>query len=78
MSPVLRHIIGVSPVSTLINGLGRYNGGPESDLALVSVEYGKDTGCGSLGCLANLHSNFLSTDTTSLSLKQMTYLLSHS
>ncbi|KAG1872898.1 laccase [Suillus subalutaceus] len=41
VSPVLRHIIGISPDSTLINGLGRYNGGPESELAVVNVEYGK-------------------------------------
>lgn len=41
MSTILRYIIGVSPDSTLINGLGRYVGGPESELALVNVEYGK-------------------------------------
>lgn len=34
-------MIGVNPVSTLINGLGRYTGGPSSDLAVINVEYGK-------------------------------------
>ncbi|KAG1814195.1 laccase [Suillus variegatus] len=41
VSTILRYIIGVSPDSTLINGLGRYVGGPESELAVVNVEYGK-------------------------------------
>ncbi|KAF9232456.1 laccase [Melanogaster broomeanus] len=41
VSPVLNHIIGVNANSTLINGLGRYTGGPESELAVVSVKYGK-------------------------------------
>ncbi|KAG2095736.1 laccase [Suillus discolor] len=41
VSTVLRHIIGVDSDSTLINGLGRYVGGPESELAVVNVEYGK-------------------------------------
>ncbi|KAI9571988.1 laccase [Boletus coccyginus] len=41
VSPVLNHILGVNPDSTLINGLGRYSGGPASDLAVISVEYGK-------------------------------------
>ncbi|KAI6010420.1 laccase [Pisolithus microcarpus] len=40
-APVLNHIIGASPNSTLINGLGRFAGGPQSDLAVVNVEYGK-------------------------------------
>ena len=40
-SPVLNHILGVFPDSTLINGLGRYSGGPQSDLAVINVEYGK-------------------------------------
>ncbi|KAH0836891.1 laccase [Lanmaoa asiatica] len=40
-SPVLNYIIGVIANSTLINGLGRYTGGPESELAVVNVEYGK-------------------------------------
>jgi FtsP/CotA-like multicopper oxidase with cupredoxin domain len=31
----------VQPDSTLINGLGRYAGGPESELAVINVEYGK-------------------------------------
>jgi hypothetical protein len=38
---VLNYIIGVNPISTLINGLGRYTGGPASDLAVINVEYGK-------------------------------------
>ncbi|KAG6335799.1 hypothetical protein ID866_3295 [Astraeus odoratus] len=41
MAPVLNHIIGVNPNSTLINGLGRYAGGPKSELAVVHVEQGK-------------------------------------
>lgn len=41
VAPVLSHIIGTNANSTLINGLGRYQGGPNSDLAVVSVEYGK-------------------------------------
>ncbi|KIJ21193.1 laccase [Paxillus involutus ATCC 200175] len=41
VAPVLSHIIGVDANSTLINGLGRYTGGPRSELAVVNVEYGK-------------------------------------
>ncbi|KAG1735550.1 laccase [Suillus lakei] len=41
VAPVLRHIIGPTANSTLINGLGRYAGGPASDLAVISVEQGK-------------------------------------
>ena len=41
MAPVLRHIIGTSANSSLINGLGRYAGGPKSDLAVIGVEQGK-------------------------------------
>ncbi|KAG1888631.1 laccase [Suillus subluteus] len=41
VAPVLSHIIGTNANSTLINGLGRYQGGPQSELAVVSVEYGK-------------------------------------
>lgn len=41
VAPVLNHIIGVNGNSTLINGLGRYSGGPKTDLAVVNVEYGK-------------------------------------
>ncbi|KAG1732007.1 laccase [Suillus paluster] len=41
VAPVLSHMIGVNGNSTIINGLGRYQGGPESDLAVVNVEYGK-------------------------------------
>ncbi|KAG2066214.1 laccase [Suillus decipiens] len=40
-APILSHIIGTNANSTLINGLGRYLGGPKSDLAVVSVEHGK-------------------------------------
>ncbi|KAG2069767.1 laccase [Suillus decipiens] len=38
---VLRYVIGNVADSTLINGLGRYVGGPASDLAVISVEQGK-------------------------------------
>ncbi|KAG1888709.1 laccase [Suillus subluteus] len=38
---VLRYIIGIVADSTLINGLGRYAGGPMSDLAVINVEQGK-------------------------------------
>ncbi|KAG2146337.1 Cupredoxin, partial [Suillus clintonianus] len=41
VAPVLGHIIGTIGNSTLINGLGRYEGGPASELAVVSLEYGK-------------------------------------
>lgn len=41
VAPVLNHIIGVNGNSTLINGLGRYQGGPKTELAVVNVEYGK-------------------------------------
>ena len=41
VSPVLNYIIGTSANSTLVNGLGRYAGGPKSDLAAVNVQYGK-------------------------------------
>lgn len=41
MAPVLRHMIGVNANSTLIKGLGRYRGGPKSELAVVNVEHGK-------------------------------------
>ncbi|KAG1732112.1 laccase [Suillus lakei] len=41
VAPVLRYIIGVRANSTLINGLGRYTSGPESELAVVNVKYGK-------------------------------------
>lgn len=41
VAPVLNHIIGVNGNSTLINGLGRYNGGPKTELAVVNVEHGK-------------------------------------
>jgi len=38
---VLNYMMVVQPDSTLINGLGRYAGGPESELAVINVEYGK-------------------------------------
>ncbi|KAG1733203.1 laccase [Suillus paluster] len=43
VAPVLSHLnIGaINGDATLINGLGRYQGGPNSDLAVVNVEYGK-------------------------------------
>ncbi|KAG1804680.1 laccase [Suillus subaureus] len=41
VAPVLRHIIGTTANSSLINGLGRYVGGPASDLAVISVAQGK-------------------------------------
>lgn len=41
VAPVLRHIIGTTANSTLINGLGRYAGGPMSELAVINVEQGK-------------------------------------
>ncbi|KAH0826954.1 laccase [Lanmaoa asiatica] len=40
-SPVLNYFIGVNANSTLINGLGRYTGGPASELAVVNVQQGK-------------------------------------
>jgi len=40
-SPVLNFMIGVNATSTLVNGLGRYTGGPKSELAVINVEYGK-------------------------------------
>ncbi|KAG2035309.1 laccase [Suillus americanus] len=41
VAPVLRHIIGTTANSSLINGLGRYAGGPMSELAVITVEQGK-------------------------------------
>ncbi|KAG1732006.1 laccase [Suillus paluster] len=41
VAPVLRHIIGISTNISLINGQGRYAGGPMSDLAVINVEQGK-------------------------------------
>jgi iron transport multicopper oxidase len=41
VAPVLRHIIGTTANSSLINGLGRYAGGPASELAVINVEQGK-------------------------------------
>lgn len=38
---MLAYIIGVNANSSVINGLGRYAGGPQSQLAVVNVEYGK-------------------------------------
>ncbi|KAG2152208.1 Cupredoxin [Suillus cothurnatus] len=41
VAPILRHIIGTTANSSLINGLGRYAGGPASELAVINVEQGK-------------------------------------
>ncbi|KAG1804681.1 multicopper oxidase-domain-containing protein, partial [Suillus subaureus] len=41
VAPVLSHIIGTTANSTLINGLGRYAGGPASNLAVISIAQGK-------------------------------------
>jgi FtsP/CotA-like multicopper oxidase with cupredoxin domain len=40
-APVLRHLIAVTANSSLINGHGRYNGGPQSELSVINVEQGK-------------------------------------
>ncbi|KIM58002.1 laccase [Scleroderma citrinum Foug A] len=40
-SPQLYKAIPFTPDATLINGLGRYSGGPLSPLAVINVEYGK-------------------------------------
>ncbi|EIW75389.1 laccase [Coniophora puteana RWD-64-598 SS2] len=40
-APVDNRILGISPNSTLINGLGRYAGGPASPLANITVQQGK-------------------------------------
>lgn len=41
VAPVLRHIIAVTANSSLINGHGRYVGGPQSELAVINVTQGK-------------------------------------
>jgi iron transport multicopper oxidase len=41
VAPILRDIIGTTANSSLINGLGRYAGGPASELAVITVEQGK-------------------------------------
>ncbi|KAG1732001.1 laccase [Suillus paluster] len=41
VAPVLRHIIGTTTTISLINGQGRYAGGPMTDLAVINVEQGK-------------------------------------
>ncbi|KAJ8592036.1 laccase [Rhizopogon salebrosus TDB-379] len=41
VAPVMRHIIGTQADSSLINGLGRYFGGPSSPLAVINVQQGK-------------------------------------
>ncbi|KAJ8592693.1 laccase [Rhizopogon salebrosus TDB-379] len=41
VAPVLRGNESITPDSTLINGHGRYTGGPMSDLAVISVKHGK-------------------------------------
>ena len=38
---MLNFIIGTNANSSLINGLGRYTGGPKSELAVINIEYGK-------------------------------------
>ncbi|KAL4072079.1 laccase [Scleroderma citrinum] len=40
-SPEMYNLIPFTPDSTLINGLGRYSGGPQSSLAVINVEKGK-------------------------------------
>jgi FtsP/CotA-like multicopper oxidase with cupredoxin domain len=37
----MNYMVVVQANSTLINGLGRYAGGPQSELAVINVEYGK-------------------------------------
>ncbi|KAG2346016.1 laccase [Suillus weaverae] len=58
IAPVLRHMIGVNANSTLINGLGRYTGGPPSELAVVNVEYGKRYRLRLIGMSCNPSFNF--------------------
>ncbi|KAG2357593.1 laccase [Suillus spraguei] len=41
VATVLRYVIGNTASSSLINGLGRYAGGPMSALAVIAVEQGK-------------------------------------
>ncbi|KAG2110681.1 laccase [Suillus discolor] len=41
VAPVMRHLVDADANSTLINGLGRYAGGPASELAVINVEQGK-------------------------------------
>lgn len=41
VATVLRYVIGHTASSSLINGLGRYDGGPMSALAVITVEQGK-------------------------------------
>ncbi|KAH7923707.1 laccase [Leucogyrophana mollusca] len=41
VAPVLNNIIGITPNSTLINGRGRYLGGPATELSVVNVQHGK-------------------------------------
>jgi len=40
-SPQLYRAIPFTPDATLINGLGRYSGGPQSPLTVINVEHGK-------------------------------------
>lgn len=51
-------MIGVNANSTLINGLGRYTGGPQSELAVVNVEYGKRYRLRLIGMSCNPSFNF--------------------
>jgi hypothetical protein len=41
LSNLVTESIFSAPSATLINGLGRYSGGPESDLAVITVTQGK-------------------------------------
>jgi FtsP/CotA-like multicopper oxidase with cupredoxin domain len=41
VAPALLHALLPIADSTLINGLGRYTGGPQSELAVINVEQGK-------------------------------------
>jgi len=56
LAPVLNHIIGVHVSSSLINGAGRYQGGPMTDLAVVNIEKGKRYRLRLIGL--SCHSNF--------------------
>ncbi|KAH7910237.1 laccase [Hygrophoropsis aurantiaca] len=41
IAPALNNIIGVNANSTLINGKGRYLGGPATELSVINVQHGK-------------------------------------
>ncbi|OJA21637.1 hypothetical protein AZE42_10149 [Rhizopogon vesiculosus] len=57
VAPVLNHFIGVHVSSSLINGAGRYQGGPLTDLAVINVEHGKRYRLRLIGL--SCHSNFI-------------------